>query len=149
MESFNNSIEHAVYGKDGISIIQATQPDFCSYSSSPPRAHLGTGSSPSAVGKVPRFTDRGCFLANFKPERGDYAVDGALYTMEAKSFKPNDYGLYNMAGNVSEWTNTAYNPSSYYLGSTMNPNVDDDSNQRKVIRGGSWKDVAYFLEVAT
>ncbi len=94
-------------------------------------------------------SDRGCFLANFKPERGDYAADGALYTMEAKSFKPNDYGLYNMAGNVAEWTNTSYNPSSYYLGSTMNPNVDDGSNKRKVVRGGSWKDVAYFLEVST
>ena len=32
-------------------------------------------------------SDQGCFLANFKPVRGDYAVDGALYTMEAKSFK--------------------------------------------------------------
>ena len=94
-------------------------------------------------------SDRGCFLANFKPERGDYAADGALYTIEAKSFNPNDYGLYQMAGNVSEWTNTAYNPASYYLGSTMNPNVDDNSNKRKVIRGGSWKDVAYFLEVST
>ncbi|MGB5363878.1 MAG: gliding motility lipoprotein GldK [Aureibaculum sp.] len=95
------------------------------------------------------LSDRGCFLANFKPERGDYAADGALYTMEAKSYNPNDYGLYNMAGNVAEWTNTAYNPASYYLGSTMNPNVDDDTNKRKVIRGGSWKDVAYFLEVST
>ena len=70
--------------------------------------------------------DRGCFLANFKPERGNYAVDGALYTLEAKSYNPNDYGLYNMAGNVAEWTNTAYNPASYYLGSTMNPNVEDN-----------------------
>ncbi|MCK0132043.1 gliding motility lipoprotein GldK [Flavobacteriaceae bacterium F08102] len=95
------------------------------------------------------INDRGCFRANFKPERGDYAADGALYTMEAKSFEPNDYGLYNMAGNVSEWTATAYNPASYYLGSTMNPNVDDENNKRKVIRGGSWKDVAYFLEVST
>ncbi|MCD6323426.1 MAG: gliding motility lipoprotein GldK, partial [Clostridiales bacterium] len=94
-------------------------------------------------------TDRGCFLANFKPERGNYAADGALYTVEAKSYNANDYGLYNMSGNVSEWTNTAYNPSSYYLGSTINPNVVDDQNQRKVIRGGSWKDVAYFLEVGT
>ena len=94
-------------------------------------------------------SDQGCFLANFKPVRGNYAVDGALYTMEAKSFNANDYGLYNMAGNVSEWTNTAYNLSSYYMASTMNPNVEDRENKRKIIRGGSWKDVAYFLEVST
>jgi gliding motility-associated lipoprotein GldK len=94
-------------------------------------------------------SDQGCFLANFKPTRGNYAVDGALYTVEAKSYNPNDFGLYNMAGNVAEWTNTAYNEASYYLGSTMNPNVEDARNYRKVIRGGSWKDVAYFLEVST
>ena len=94
-------------------------------------------------------SDRGCFLANFKPARGDYAVDGALYTMEAKSYNRNGYGLYNMAGNVSEWTGTAYNEASYYFGSTMNPNVEDRLNHRKVIRGGSWKDVAYFLEVSS
>ena len=100
----------------------------------------GTGSTTS---------DRGCFLANFKPVRGDYAVDGALYTVEAKSYNANDYGLYNMAGNVSEWTSTAYNGASYYLSSTMNPNVEDRKNKRKIVRGGSWKDVAYFLEVGT
>ena len=94
-------------------------------------------------------SDRGCFLANFKPVRGNYAVDGALYTMEARSFNANDYGLYNMAGNVSEWTNTAYNLSSYQMASTMNPNVEDRKNKRKIIRGGSWKDVAYFLEVGS
>lgn len=94
-------------------------------------------------------SDRGCFLANFKPVRGNYAVDGALYTVEAKSYNANDYGLYNMAGNVAEWTNTAYNLSSYYMASTMNPNVEDRRNKRKIIRGGSWKDVAYFLEVSS
>jgi len=94
-------------------------------------------------------SDRGCFLANFKPSRGDYAVDGALYTMEAKSYNPNDYGLYNMAGNVSEWMNTAYSENSYKTGSTMNPNVEIEDNHRKVIRGGSWKDVAYYLQVST
>lgn len=94
-------------------------------------------------------SDRGCFLANFKPVRGNYAVDGALYTVEAKSFNANDYGLYNMAGNVSEWTNTAYNLSSYYMASTMNPNVEDRKNKRKIVRGGSWKDVAYYLEVGS
>ncbi len=95
------------------------------------------------------INDRGCFLANFKPVRGDYAVDGALYTIEVKSYKPNDYGLYDMAGNVSEWTNTTFSEISYYISSTMNPTAEDGSNLRKAIRGGSWKDVAYFLEVST
>ncbi|MEE1899634.1 gliding motility lipoprotein GldK [Flavobacterium rakeshii] len=93
--------------------------------------------------------DRGCFLANFKPNRGDYAADGALYTVEAKSYDPNDYNLYNMAGNVSEWTDSSYDASSYEYVSTMNPNVTDHQNKRKVIRGGSWKDVAYYLQVST
>lgn len=93
--------------------------------------------------------DRGCFLANFKPSRGDYAADLSLYTVEAKSYEPNDYNLYNMAGNVSEWTNSSYDPSAYEYISTMNPNVYNDENKRKVIRGGSWKDVAYFLQVST
>jgi len=93
--------------------------------------------------------DRGCFMANFKPMRGDYLADGALYTVQADAYYPNDYGLYNMAGNVSEWTSTAYDVSAYYFVSTMNPNYQDSGNKRKVIRGGSWKDVAYYLQVST
>ncbi|MEC5165754.1 gliding motility-associated lipoprotein GldK [Flavobacterium sp. PL11] len=93
--------------------------------------------------------DRGCFLANFKPNRGDYAADEALYTVEAKSFDPNGYNLYNMAGNVSEWTDSSYDPNAYEFVSSMNPNVYDESNKRKVLRGGSWKDVAYYLQVST
>ena len=93
--------------------------------------------------------DRGCFLANFKPNRGDYAADQALYTVEAKSYDANGYNLYNMAGNVSEWTDSSYDQSSYEFVSSMNPNVPDTKNQRKVVRGGSWKDVAYMLQVAT
>lgn len=93
--------------------------------------------------------DRGCFLANFKPLRGDYGADQALYTVEADSYEPNDYNLFNMAGNVSEWVASSYDPASYEYMSTINPNVNDTQNQRKVIRGGSWKDVAYFLQVST
>lgn len=93
--------------------------------------------------------DRGCFLANFKPNRGDYAADQALYTVEAKSYEPNGYNLYNMAGNVSEWTDSSYDAGAYEYVSTMNPNVPDTKNMRKVVRGGSWKDVAYFLQVST
>ena len=93
--------------------------------------------------------DRGCFMANFKPLRGDYAADQALYTVEADAYEPNDYNLYNMAGNVSEWVASSYEASSYEYTSNMNPNVNDQKNLRKVVRGGSWKDVAYFLQVST
>lgn len=93
--------------------------------------------------------DRGCFLANFKPVRGDYAVDQALYTVEAQSYEPNGYGLYNMAGNVSEWVDSSYDPSAYEFYSTINPSASDKKSNRKVIRGGSWKDVAYYLQVSS
>lgn len=93
--------------------------------------------------------DRGCFLANFKPLRGDYAADQALYTVEAESYEPNDFNLYNMAGNVSEWVNSSYTADSYDYYSSINPNVEDKDNHRKVVRGGSWKDVAYFLQVSS
>lgn len=93
--------------------------------------------------------DRGCFMANFKPLRGDYAADQALYTVEAKSYEPNDFNLYNMAGNVSEWVDSSYEPGSYDFSSNMNPNVNDKDNLRKVVRGGSWKDIAYFLQVSS
>jgi len=95
------------------------------------------------------INDRGCFMANFKPLRGDYAADQALYTVEANAYEPNDYNLYNMAGNVSEWVDSSYDPNSYEYMSTMNPTVNDPDNMRKVVRGGSWKDVAYFLQVST
>lgn len=93
--------------------------------------------------------DRACYLANFKPLRGDYAADEALYTVEADAYEPNNYGLYNMAGNVAEWVNTSYDPAAYEYMSSMNPNVNDKENNRKVIRGGSWKDVSYYLRVST
>ncbi len=92
---------------------------------------------------------KGCFLANFKPMRGDYAADQALYTVEAKSYQPNGFGLYNMAGNVAEWCNSSYDRASYQFYSSMNPNANDEENMRKVVRGGSWKDVAYYLQVGS
>jgi gliding motility-associated lipoprotein GldK len=69
--------------------------------------------------------------------------------VEAKSYEPNGFGLYNMAGNVSEWVDSSYEPSSYDFSSNMNPNVNDTANLRKVLRGGSWKDIAYFLQVSS
>jgi len=93
--------------------------------------------------------DRGCFMANFKPMRGDYAVDQALYTVEGDAYDANDYGLYNMSGNVAEWVDSSYESEAYDFSSTMNPNVNNTANKKKITRGGSWKDVKYYLEVSS
>ena len=93
--------------------------------------------------------DRGCFMANFKPLRGNYVADQALYTVEADAYEPNDYNLYNMSGNVAEWTMSSYHSSSYEFSSSINPNVNVEGYNRKVVRGGSWKDVAYYLQVSS
>jgi sulfatase modifying factor 1 len=98
------------------------------------------------------YDDKGCFLANFKPERGDYVADNYFYTVEANAFKEaiNGYGLYNMSGNVSEWTDSNYEKSANDFVSSLNPNIGGKSiNTKKVVRGGSWKDVAHFLKVST
>ena len=97
----------------------------------------------------PYTTDeKACFLANFKPTRTDYAADGALYTAEARSYIPNGYNLYNMAGNVAEWTSSSYDASSYSFVSTLQPKDINPNNPIKVVRGGSWRDPALFLQVS-
>ena len=98
-------------------------------------------------------TAKGCFLANFKPQRGNYTDDGYLISSRVASFPPNDYGLYDMAGNVAEWTSSAFHESNYSFVHDMNPNyeynaksMDRDVMRKKVVRGGSWKDVGIFLQ---
>ncbi|MCT4604205.1 MAG: SUMF1/EgtB/PvdO family nonheme iron enzyme [Marinifilum sp.] len=100
--------------------------------------------------------DQGCFLANFKPLRGNYVDDGGLVTLPVGSYEPNEFGLYDMAGNVAEWTSGAYDESAYSFTHDMNPNYeynalpeDPPALKRKVIRGGSWKDIGYYLQCAT
>jgi len=135
----------------------------------------------------------GTFLANFKRGRGDYAGiagrlnDGALITSYIYEYPPNDYGLYNMAGNVSEWVMDVYRPLSYQDFDDLNPIRRDDflddndsyrnrysktkdstnhitydkngrdpqtflslvSDKARVYKGGSWKDVAYWMSPGT
>lgn len=92
---------------------------------------------------------KGCYLANFKPARGNYRADGYAYTAPANQFQENDYGLFNMAGNVAEWCQDAYSESYMPVTWDLNPVYNDDNEPRKIIKGGSWKDVAYFLETGT
>ena len=92
---------------------------------------------------------KGCLMANFKSGRGNYYDDGYAYTSPAYTFAPNDFGLYDMAGNVAEWCDDAYNPASVPLVWDLNPTFKDNEQPRKVVRGGSWKDIAYYLETGT
>jgi gliding motility-associated lipoprotein GldK len=99
---------------------------------------------------------KGCLLANFKPGRGDYPADGGLYTVRADAYFPNDYGLFNMSGNVSEWTSSAYYENAYAFLHDLQPDIrfdaqDEDPTawKRKVIRGGSWKDIMYYIQTGT
>jgi len=114
-------------------------------------------------GYYTRASKDGCPLANFKYMRGMYTAEcplikqgGGNPTFKVASFDPNGYGLYDMAGNVAEWTITAYDESSYNYMHDLNPNFeqnalpgDPPAMKRKVIRGGSWKDIAYFIQVGT
>ena len=69
----------------------------------------------------------GYMLANYKRGRGDYAGiagklnDGSMITDYVYNYPPNDYGLYNMAGNVNEWVQDVYRPLSFQDMADLNP----------------------------
>ena len=67
-------------------------------------------------------SDGGCYEANFNPGDGAYAADNHLIPAKVRSFKPNQFGLYDMAGNVAEWTSTTYTASGNALMSDLNQN---------------------------
>lgn len=101
---------------------------------------------------------KGCFLGNFKPMRGSYVDDGGLHTVKVESYNPNDYGLYCMSGNVAEWCKDAFDESAYDFSHDLNTSYDYEPTEaernipvlnRKVIRGGSWKDVGHYLQTSS
>lgn len=92
--------------------------------------------------------DKGCFMANFKPGEGNYSADGNLIPSRVAAYAPNNFGIYDLAGNVSEWTSTAYIESGLKATSDVNPEYrynaakeDPYAIKKKVVKGGSWKDV--------
>lgn len=93
---------------------------------------------------------------NFKQGEGSYSGDGSTFTLPVTSYTPNAFGIYNMAGNVSEWTLDAFSPSSSQLVNDLNPALLYDASindaplmRRKVVRGGSWKDNGEMLNTDT
>lgn len=118
---------------------------------------------------VKRKGKQGDFLANFKRGRGDYGGisgnqtnDGSIILTNVYDMAPNDFGLYHMAGNMNEWVQDIYRPLSFMDFDDLNPvrkdGVYDDestyetsmlSDELRVYKGGSWKDVAYWLAPGT
>ena len=85
--------------------------------------------------------------------KGNYTKDGNLISTRVGAYTPNSNGLYDMAGNVAEWTSTAYTESGVLQASDINPDIqynaapdDPYAMKKKVVRGGSWKDVGAYLQ---
>jgi formylglycine-generating enzyme len=117
-------------------------------------ARGGYEGNPYPWGGPYTINDKGCYLANFKPNRGNYAADGGLTTVIVAHYPPNDFNLFDMSGNVAEWTIDAFDESSYNFSWDLNMSYtynakDNDlpAMKRKVVRGGSWKDVYYNIQV--
>jgi hypothetical protein len=101
-------------------------------------------------------SDKGCYYANYKPGEGDYTQDGNLITSKCGIYSANTNGLYDMAGNVAEWTSTVYTEAGVLQMGDINPDLqyraakeDPYALKKKTIRGGSWKDPVKFIQGAT
>jgi len=92
----------------------------------------------------------GVYRANFRQEEGVFDRDGFIIMAPVKSFPANDFGLYDMAGNVSEWVIDSYSASYGSLRSNgrvsfVTPFYTNIREARNVHRGGSWKSSEFFI----
>ena len=90
---------------------------------------------------------KGMFFANFMPDDGDFSKDGNIITAGVGVYPPNSNGLYDMAGNVAEWTSTLYTDAGIEAMNNINPQLKYNATiedpyrlKKKSVRGGSWKD---------
>jgi formylglycine-generating enzyme len=119
-------------------------------------ARGGLDMSPFPWGGPYIRNSNGCFLGNYKPLRGNYIDDGGIHTVIVAHYAPNDFGLYDMSGNVAEWCSDAYDESAYNFAHDLNMHYsyeakkdDPEALKRKVIRGGSWKDIGYYMHTSS
>ncbi len=118
-------------------------------------AARGKEGNPFPWEKEESKSEDGCFYANFKPARGNYTKDGNLITSRVGTYAANSNGLYDMAGNVAEWTSTVYTEAGVLSMSDLNPTLEYNAAKedpymmkKKSVRGGSWKDPETFIRSA-
>lgn len=90
----------------------------------------------------------GNYLANFMQDQGTYNLDGYTLMAPVDAYDPNNFMLYNMAGNVSEWVADSYSNSYQVLRRSqmlVTPSNIDLDEPRKILRGGSWASSEYFI----
>jgi gliding motility-associated lipoprotein GldJ len=112
---------------------------------------------------------KGKYLANFKRSLGNYKglpgeSNSSAPTTPVRHYPANDFGLYDMGGNVSEWVSDIYRPISFQDLDDFNPIRRDDTldpekdydqdnslinNRARVYKGASWKDCAHWAKVGT
>lgn len=88
----------------------------------------------------------GEYMANYNNGRAGYAADGYAFTAPVDAYYPNEWGLYNMSGNVAEWVEDAYS-ATYLILSDFNPYHIDEAESRHVVRGGSWASDEFYVGV--
>ncbi len=76
-----------------------------------------------------------------------FSTSGYPYTCPVGTFAPNDYGLYEMAGNVFEWCHDWYDANYYGSSPSSNPRGPATGSTR-VLRSGSWASTALNLRCA-
>ncbi len=112
---------------------------------------------------IDRGPNIGSYKANFKRGPGSYGEKGSYPTANVDKYPPNDFGIY-IGGNLREWTCDIYRQDTLLDINDLNPSrkdgtLDPESNydpknslisdKVRVIKGASWRDVPYYLQVST
>ncbi|MRX41043.1 SUMF1/EgtB/PvdO family nonheme iron enzyme [Flavobacterium sp. LC2016-23] len=155
--------ESSIKGKEKYPVVQITYEDAVAYAKwagkrLPTEAEWEFAARGGKTGNLYAWGNTlkpdGKFQANiyqghFPIKDGDTGEDGFKGIAPTAQFKPNAFGLYDMAGNVWEWVNDWYSPSYYtelskYGKTTRNPqgpdtyDVQNDPEKKRVHRGGSF-----------